>query len=317
MTTKTRSTATPNLEDPYPSRVKSRPEILDRHDPIVYGSVHDGPLSEEQLNQYQRDGFLILPAFFSKEDVAVFRDELTCLRECEETRQKPEAILEPERSELRSLFSIHKSEISSLFAQLASDKRIVEMTRQILDSEVYIHQSRVNLKPGFAGKEFFWHSDFETWHVEDGMPRMRAVSCSLLLDQNSEFNAPLMLLPGSQHEFIACVGETPDEHYQASLRRQEFGIPDHHSLSEMVNQYGIVQGTGPAGSLVLFDCNTMHGSNSNITPLPRSNLFFVYNSTRNRLAAPFGNRNPRPEYIASRQDCEPIAPQTMTYHESV
>ncbi|MFH1303063.1 MAG: ectoine hydroxylase [Planctomycetota bacterium] len=313
MTAKTTPTTETNLEDLYPSRVKSHPEALDRLDPVVYGTAQDGPLTGEQLIQYERDGFLILPAFFSDHEVAVFRAELTDLRDCQETKQKPEAILEPDHSELRSLFSVHKSEISPLFAKVASDKRIVQMTKQILGSEVYIHQSRVNLKPGFAGKEFYWHSDFETWHVEDGMPRMRAVSCSLLLDQNYEFNAPLMLLPESQQEYIPCIGEAPHDHYQNSLRRQEFGIPDHRSLAEMVNRYGIMQGVGPAGSLILFDCNIMHGSNSNITPLPRSNLFFVYNSTSNYLAQPFGNRNPRPEFIATREDCDPIVPQTVTY----
>ncbi|QDV52616.1 ectoine hydroxylase [Gimesia fumaroli] len=313
MTARTTPAATTNFEDLYPSRVKSYPETLDRQDPVVYGTAQDGPLTEEQLNQYERDGFLILPAFFSDHEVAAFRAELSALRDCQETKQKPEAILEPDHSELRSLFSVHRPEISPLFSKVASDKRIVQMTNQILGSEVYIHQSRVNLKPGFAGKEFFWHSDFETWHVEDGMPRMRAVSCSLLLDQNDEFNAPLMLVPGSQQEYIACVGETPDDHYQNSLRRQEVGIPDHQSLDEMVNQYGIVQGVGPAGSILLFDCNIMHGSNSNITPLPRSNLFFVYNSTSNYLVQPFGNQNQRPEFIASREDCEPIVPQTITH----
>lgn len=53
--------------------------------------------------------------------------------------------------------------------------------RQILGSEVYIHQSRVNYKPGYGGTGFYWHSDFETWHSEDGMPRMRALSVSIAL----------------------------------------------------------------------------------------------------------------------------------------
>lgn len=56
--------------------------------------------------------------------------------------------------------------------------RLLNVARQILGSEVYIHQFRANMKPGFLGKEFYWHSDFETWHVEDGMPSMRAPMCS-------------------------------------------------------------------------------------------------------------------------------------------
>jgi ectoine hydroxylase len=65
---------------------------------------------------------------------------------------------------------------------------------------------------------------------------------------------------------------------------------------------------GPAGSVVFFDCNTMHGSNSNISPYPRANLFMVYNSVENRLGDPRGGLRPRPEFIAARDDCAPIVP---------
>lgn len=299
--------------DLYPSRVKSQAEILERHDPVVHGGPQDGPLSADQLQQFDRDGLLILPDFLSANEVAACVAELDQLREQPEIRQRPESIIEPNNNELRSLFSIHKPEISSLFANVAADERIVGMAEQIVGSEVYIHQSRVNLKPGFVGKEFYWHSDFETWHVEDGMPRMRAISCSILLTDNDDFNGPLMLIPGSHRQFIACVGETPDNHYQMSLRRQDYGVPDHDSLTQLAEFGGIVNSTGPAGTLLLFDCNTMHGSNSNITPFPRSNLFFVYNSTTNQLNEPYCGKPPRPEYIAARKDCETVVPRCIDY----
>ncbi len=313
MTVKAMNTEIANSKDLYPSRVKPQPEFLDRTDPVVYGSTEHGPLTTGQLNQFERDGFLILPAFFSPQEIAACNAELSRLRESGSIRKRSEAIVESGCDELRSLFAVHHPEISPFFAEVAQDERIASMAMQILGSEVYIHQSRVNLKPGFAGREFYWHSDFETWHVEDGMPRMRAVSCSLLLTDNYDFNAPLMLMPGSHQKYVSCVGETPEDHYQTSLQKQERGIPDQDSLNALVDQYGITQGAGPAGTLVLFDCNTMHGSNGNITPFPRSNLFFVYNSVWNQLAEPFSQNKPRPEFIASRADCEPVIQQTVNY----
>ena len=44
----------------------------------------------------------------------------------------------------------------------------------------------------------------------------------------------------------------------------------------------------------------MHGSGSNITPYPRSNIFVVFNSVENALVAPFAAPSPRPSYIAAR-----------------
>jgi len=57
---------------------------------------------------------------------------------------------------------------------------------------------------------------------------------------------------------------------------------------------------------VLFDCNTLHGSNSNITPSPRSNLFFVYNHVDNQPTTPFDGMPPRPEFVAERGPIEPL-----------
>jgi len=58
----------------------------------------------------------------------------------------------------------------------------------------------------------------------------------------------------------------------------------------------------------VFDCNTMHGSNGNITPYGRSNAFIVFNAWSNRLVAPFGDTKPRPEFIAHREVDGPIVP---------
>jgi ectoine hydroxylase len=74
---------------------------------------------------------------------------------------------------------------------------------------------------------------------------------------------------------------------------------------------GITSCTGKAGSVVFFDCNTMHGSNGNITPYPRSNLFFVYNSVDNQLEAPKSGLKPRPEFIAARNDVAALEAEPM------
>lgn len=296
------------VEDLYPSRINETPAVLPRHDPVVYGQAADGPLSPQQLDEFQQNGFLMLPAMLSQAQLQACHAELDRLRKNQELLHRPEAIVEPEGAELRSLFAPHRSEISPLFARVAADRQFAGIAQQILDSEVHIHQSRVNLKPGFAGKEFYWHSDFETWHVEDGMPRMRAVSCSILLTDNFEFNGPLMLVPGSHQRYISCVGQTPEDHYKQSLRRQQFGVPDNASLTEMIQQGGIVTATGTMGTVVFFDCNTLHGSNGNITPFPRSNLFFVYNSVHNRIVEPFCGCTPRPEFVASRERCSVLQP---------
>src|SRR5262249_35292025 len=160
-------------------------------------------------------------------------------------------VIEPASREVRSVFEVHK--VSDVFAALLADPRITEPARQILGSEVYIHQSRVNFKPGFSGNPFHWHSDFETWHAEDGMPRMRAVGVWIPRTETLEGTGPRMIMPGSPRTFVSCPGETPADHYKESLRSQELGTPDDDSLRTLADKHGIQQFTGPAGSATLFD----------------------------------------------------------------
>ncbi|OGG56156.1 MAG: ectoine hydroxylase [Candidatus Handelsmanbacteria bacterium RIFCSPLOWO2_12_FULL_64_10] len=294
--------------DAYPSRVADTPSITRRLDPVVYGDVagrSGGALGPRELRHYEENGFLFMERLFSRGEVEAFRADLEDLRASEAVRKSPAVILEPESGEARSIFYVHRT--SRAFSDLAWDRRLVGIAAQLLDSAVYVHQSRINLKPGFEGKEFYWHSDFETWHVEDGMPRMRAVSFSIALTENTPFNGPLMVIPGSHHSFVSCVGATPEDHYRDSLRRQEVGVPDRESLRRLTEEGGIAAPTGPAGSVLLFECNLQHGSNSNISPWPRSNVFLVYNSVENRLVEPFCGLRPRPEFIASR-DFTPVTP---------
>jgi ectoine hydroxylase len=286
--------------DKYPSRTAEVPVIMKREDPVVYSKwTEQCPLTREQSDFYEQNGFLVLDQFFSLEEIADWRSELKRLGDVYRKEEAEHVILEPESREVRSIFAIHEN--NECFKKLAEHPRLVEIANYLLGTETYIHQSRINFKPGFTGKEFYWHSDFETWHVEDGMPSMRAFSCSIALEDNFHHNGPLMLIPGSHKKFISCIGKTPENHFKQSLRRQEYGVPDPDSLEMLRKEGGIHTALGSAGSIVLFDCNTMHGSNSNITPDPRSNVFLVYNSTENKLQEPYSGQKPRPLYIASRE----------------
>ncbi len=295
--------------DAWPSRTETRVRWIPRHGETVRTSWTDNaPLTSEQHASFEQNGFVVLEKLFSQSEIALLQEELERLR-VDQSSLDPETIIrEPSDDAIRSIFAIHRQ--SRIFRRLAHDKRLVDIARHILADEVYIHQSRLNHKPGFRGKEFYWHSDFETWHVEDGMPDMRAISVSILLSENREVNGPLMLMPGSHKQYVTCVGETPENHFKTSLRKQEYGVPDDESLTRLAEK-GIVAPTGPAGTVVIFDCNTMHGSNGNITPLLRANAFLVYNAMFNALGAPFGPKQPRPDYIAARSDARAIVPASL------
>ena len=283
--------------DPYESRVSDQWSAEPRQDPVVWGPA-EGPLDQASLARYAEQGYLAVPQLISPEEAGKLLAEAKALADAADVAAD-DVIAEPNSNVVRSLFRLHRT--NDRVRRLVKDPRLADVARQLLGGEVYVHQCRINFKPALSGKEFFWHSDFETWHVEDGLPRMRTVSLSINLTENNEFNGPLMVVRGSHEYFIRCVGGTPDRHFEKSLRKQEYGVPSRESLQFLVERGEIESPKGGPGSALFFECNTMHGSVGNLSPFARTNLFIVYNSVENGAVAPFGGLPPRPEFLAERE----------------
>ncbi|MET8026020.1 ectoine hydroxylase [Streptomyces avermitilis] len=291
------------ITDLYPSRGAAEVSIP-RQDPVLWGTPDTpGPITAGDLQSYEQDGFLAVPQLIGDDEVALYHAELERLIHDPAVRADERSIVEPQSQEIRSVFEVHK--ISEIFAQLVRDERVVGRARQILGSDVYVHQSRINVKPGFGAGGFYWHSDFETWHAEDGLPNMRTVSVSIALTENYDTNGGLMIMPGSHKTYLGCAGATPKDNYKKSLQMQDAGTPSDEALTKFADRHGIRLFTGRAGSATWFDCNCLHGSGDNITPFPRSNVFIVFNSVENTAVEPFSAPVRRPEFIGAR-DFTPV-----------
>ncbi|MFF1284200.1 ectoine hydroxylase [Streptomyces sp. NPDC058299] len=294
---------TATVTDLYPTRGTGEVTVP-RQDPVLWGSPDTpGPIPQADLQAYERDGFLTVDRLITPDEVGLYRRELDRLVADPAIRADERSVVEPGTKEIRSVFEVHR--ISEVFADLVRDPRVVGRARQILGSDVYVHQSRINVKPGFGASGFYWHSDFETWHAEDGLPNMRTVSVSIALTENHDTNGGLMIMPGSHRTFLGCAGATPEDNYKQSLQMQDAGTPSDEALTALAGEHGIRLFTGAAGSATWFDCNCMHGSGDNITPFPRSNVFIVFNSVENTAVEPFAAPVRRPEFIGAR-DFTPV-----------
>ena len=68
-------------------------------------------------------------------------------------------------------------------------------------------------------------------------------------------------------------------------------------LKEKVRETEIRQITGQPGDVLFFDCNLVHISNHNLSPIPRKSLIIAYNDIDNK---PRSVENPRPDWVVSR-----------------
>ena len=266
---------------------------------MVYGrteALGQYGLTPRQVTDYRDKGYVILPGLM--EDVLEdIRYETQALHRRMQGRE--ELYTEPDSGELRTVFKPHA--YSEMIARLARDPRLLQPVKQLLGSDVCVMQSRINRKPAFKGRSFAWYSDFETWHVEDGMRHMRAVTAWIMLTDNHQYNGPLYVIPGSHQHFIACGGTTDRDNYKTSLKKQKAGVPQPETMKQLLDNHRIEGIYGKAGTLVLHECNILHGSPDNISGDPRSLLMFIYNSAENTLEAPFSDQPPRPHYLADRE----------------
>jgi ectoine hydroxylase len=246
-------------------------------------------LSYQQIETFNREGWLFLPELFSAEEITVLREEAAGVL----ASNRPE-IWREKSGAPRTAFAAHT--YNEAFAILGRHPRMVKPVEQLFGEQLYMHQYKINAKAKFDGDVWQWHQDYGTWLRDDGMPEPRAMNVSVFLDEVYPFNGALMLVPRSQAHGNLAAG------HDKSTTAYPLWTLDNATVEKLVAEGGIVAPTGKAGGMLLFHGNLVHGSAGNITPYPRRIVYLTLNAVSNHIRKPT-----RPEWIA-HQDFAPIMP---------
>ncbi len=254
-------------------------------------------LDFQQRAQFERDGYLFFPGLFSPAEVSALTAEVPALY----ARREAYNVREKGSDAVRTNFAAHL--YSEPFARLARHPRMVEPVQDLLGEPLYMHQFKINGKQAFAGDVWQWHQDFGTWTNDDLMPEPRAMNVAIFLDEVSEFNGPLMFIPGSHRKGVL------EASHDLTTTSYPLWTLDNALIRELVEraggrQGGIVSPKGPAGSMILFHGCLVHASGSNLSPFDRVSVYLSLCAVSNHI-----QRFKRPEYIAHRDftpiDCLP------------
>ena len=245
-------------------------------------------LNQQQLADFEHDGYLFFPSLFNADEVKTLIDEVPLLY----SQQRPENVREKGSDAVRTNFAAHM--YSAPFARLGRHPRMIDPVRQILGEELYMHQFKINGKMAFDGDVWQWHQDYGTWKNDDQMPEARAMNIAIFLDEVNEFNGPLMFIPGSHK-----LGVIDAKHDLATTSYPLWTI-DNDSIGKLVGRGGIISPKGPAGSMILFHSCLVHASTSNLSPWNRVSVYLSLCAVSNHI-----RRFKRPAYIAHR-DFTPI-----------
>lgn len=263
-------------------------------------------IADEQLKKYEEDGLVLLPCFLSAIEVRALKREIPRLF----NEDSPRRVVERNGRMVRSVYGSHLT--NDVFSRLTRHPRLVAAARRIIGGDVYVYQLKINAKAAFGGDIWEWHQDYIFWRDEDGMPSPRVTSVTIFLDEVTEFNGPLFLIPGSHAEGVVEVAARNTVFAEKSAensvyRRSPKWISnltadlkyslDAEQVAGLIERHGIVSPKGAAGSALFFHGNTVHASTQNISPYSRLVVIITYNSTEN---VPPDVENPRPEFLRSR-----------------
>ncbi len=251
-------------------------------------------LTPEQQALYQQQGWIVVPDVFSASEVEVFTQAALEVMD----RPGPEVGREADGSP-HVCWGMHL--FDDRLGTLTRHPSIVEPSRQLLDNDIFVHQSRINMKQT-NGSIVAWHQDFGTYHRVDGVPEPNGIMIAVFCDDVTDLNAPLLAVPGSHREGLVSTAQldpnAPDFE-QVSKYRYDI-TPD--TMERLVDTYGLQTIKATAGSVLFMDMTVVHGSSVNISPLRRLLLYINVCSVDNR-----GETFERPEYYAAR-DFAPIEP---------
>ena len=245
-------------------------------------------LTPDQIETFDRDGYLFFPSHFRPDEIKVLVDEVPGLY----AQRRPENVREKGSEAVRTNFAAHLYNYP--FAKLARHPRMVEPVVQLFGEAVYMHQFKINGKAAFDGDVWQWHQDYGTWKNDDDMPEPRAMNVAIFLDDVNEFNGPLMFISGSHN-----LGMLEAAHDTATTSYPLWTI-NHDTIAKLVDRGGIVAPKGAPGSMILFHSCLVHASSSNLSPWNRTSVYLSLCAVSNHI-----RRFKRPEYIAHR-DFTPI-----------
>jgi ectoine hydroxylase len=236
------------------------PETVLHHPPRV--------LSQEQRARYFRDGYLLVENAVPMSWIERLRTVTDQMVECSRTQIASDAVfdLEPghtaEAPRLRRLSS--PVEQHPLYWEFLTEGPLGEIAADLVGPNVKFHHQKLNFKWAEGGEEVKWHQDIQFFPHTD----YSVMTIGVYLHDCGEEQGPLGVLPGS-HE-----GPLYDQYND---RGEWVGcLSDGDAAALDLSRAAYLK--GPAGSITIHNCRTVHGSRPNLSDTGRPLLLTVLSS---------------------------------------
>jgi len=222
-------------------------------------------LDDNQRDRYARAGWLAVPALVDGECLERLRRVTEEFVDASRTLTESNVIYDldeghsAEEPRLRRLSS--PTDLHDEYWKFASQSVVTDVVVDLLGPDVKFHHSKLNFKAPRGGEEVKWHQDIQFWpHTNYDL-----LTIGVFLEDVEAGMGEVGFVPGSHegplfdlYDGDDWVGALRDDDVErARVREAEYPV-------------------GPAGTITVHHCRTVHGSAPNRSDRPRPLLLQTY-----------------------------------------
>jgi ectoine hydroxylase-related dioxygenase (phytanoyl-CoA dioxygenase family) len=230
-------------------------------------------LTSAQKSQYDQDGYLIVPQFFSPEEIALLYHLAT-----DDSILRNHAFDLNDQSGKRTRLTLWFTPGDDTYGLLTRTQRMVSAVQSLLgEGEVCHFHSKLMQKEPKVGGAWEWHQDYGYWYKNGFLYPDALISVMVALTEANRQNGCLQVLKGSHK-----MGRL--EHLFAG-EQQGADMP---FVEEAMKRNERVFVELQPGDALFFHSNLLHMSDANLSDRPRWSLISAYNLSYN---VPFREKN--------------------------
>ena len=222
-------------------------------------------MTKDQIESYQRDGYIIIRQLFSPLEIELLYNVAT------DNSVTSNSFDLNDQDGKKTKLTLWFTAGDDSFGLMSRCKRMVESVQDLLGpGEVCHFHSKVMQKQPKVGGAWEWHQDYGYWYKNGFLYPEAMISVMLALTDANKENGCLQVLKGThkmqrfEHNFI---GE------------QQGADPDFVREAEKVSE--LVYCELKAGDVLFFHPNLLHRSEANLSEYPRWSVISAYNLSFN------------------------------------
>lgn len=230
-------------------------------------NIDENMLTKNQVENFNRDGYLIVPALFSKSEI----DKLYAVAIQDATISEKSYDMN-DKSGKKTKLALWYTPGDDIYGLLTKSERMINGVNALLDgtSPVCHFHSKLMQKEPRVGGAWEWHQDYGYWYKNEFLFPDQLISVMVAISEATKENGCLQVIRGSHKMGRVEHGHTGEQN-GASQRNVDLAL----------KTMDLVYVELKPGDGLFFHSNTLHRSEANLSDKARWSLISCYNRQAN------------------------------------